>query len=359
MNNERKTELLVGLFMLIGLMMLAGLVLSFGKVRDYFKEAYVRTVQFSDATGIRIGTPVMLGGQRIGKVRAEPLLNRKDFKSVTVQLEIFEQFQVPEASAYEIATTGLMGDAYIAISPSPTLPEKVIGEDGKEIILGKQSKGLNALTETAGQVGKKVDLVLDDVSKATIELKDALHRVNQGALSDPTLESFRSSMASLEQVMKKANTEVLSPENTKNLHDAIAEFHEATGSFKRTALSIEESAKKIGPIIDKIEPMMTKVDQAVGSADAAMQSFKKSGDNLEIFTRDMAKGEGLFKALLLDKELREDFKDLIANLKNNGVIFYKNNADRLEAEEAARKGETDPKKISDQKQRRGIFGPSR
>ena len=106
--------------------------------------------------------------------------------------------------------------------------------------------------------------------------------------------------------------------------------------------------------MDKVEPAITKFDKAATSADAALQSFKQSGDNLAIFTHDMAKGDGLMKALLLDKELRNDFKDLISNLKRNGVLFYKDNAQKAATEDSARKAQE-----QQQPSRKPIFGSGR
>ena len=77
MNSDRKTELLVGLFLFVGLLLSGLVVIKFGKVRDYFQGTYMKRVRFDDATGIRIGSPVALGGQRVGKVKTPVVVEGK------------------------------------------------------------------------------------------------------------------------------------------------------------------------------------------------------------------------------------------------------------------------------------------
>lgn len=353
--HDKKTELMVGLFLFVGLLLLGGLILQFGSLRESFKDTYEITVPFPDATGIKQGTPVVLGGSRVGKVTRMPVLNDQ-FNGVIISLEVYHNIKIPKDAKFGIGTAGLIGDAYIEIRPSGKHTENYI-EPGTFITSDQVStgSGLGAMQETANQVGRKVDVVLDDVRAATNELKSALQRVNQGALSDKVLASFQRSMQHLESTMKDVDEGVLAEENKTNLKVAISDLKDATASFKRMALSVEGEVKKVGVIMDKVDPAITKFDKAATSADAALQSFKQSGDNLAIFTREMAKGDGLMKALLLDKELRNDFKDLISNLKRNGVLFYKDSAQKATTEDSARKAQEQHQQPS----RKPIFGGGR
>ncbi len=338
MNPNRKTELLVGFFLLIGLLMVGGMILKFGSFRDYFKGSYLRYVRFTDASGIRADTPVALGGQRIGKVKSEPVLDKQTFAAVTVELEIYEQFQVPANSSYEIATSGLMGDAYIAIRPAAKAPDTIKDPDGRTVIIGTTGSGLSALTKTAESVGAKVDLVLNDINGASTELKEALHRVNKNALSDTTLESFRQSMLHLEATMKSVDKEVLGTENQENLKKAITDIRDAAAAFKTASLTLQTSTEKLGPVIDRISPAMDKLEKALVSADTTLKSFKDGADNFALLTKTMAKGDGLFKALMTDPELRDDFKSLIDNLRRHGIVWgYKDDAEAIRAEQERQK----------------------
>lgn len=341
---DKKTELLVGLFLFVGLILLGGLILKFSSVRELWKTTYEITVPFPDATGVKEGTPIILGGSRVGKVPRSPVLN-EFFNGVIVPLEIYHDKRIPSDAKFTIGTAGLLGDAYIEIRPSGKPTEDYI-KPGTDLTSDNVSKaaGIGALQDTASQIGKKATEVLDGVDKAAKELKTALVNVNQGALSDKTLESFRNSITHLESTMKNVDEKVIGKENQEHLSSALAELKEAATSFKTAASNVSDTTKRLGPLLDKVEPAIGKIDKAMTSADAALQSFKQSGDNLAIFTKDMAKGDGLMKALLLDKQLRDDFKSLIANLKNHGVLFYRDDSDKAETEQKLKQAQDQQRK---------------
>jgi phospholipid/cholesterol/gamma-HCH transport system substrate-binding protein len=320
----------------VGLLLLGGLILKFGSIRELWRTKYEITVPFPDATGIKAGTPIVLGGSRIGKVARAPQLNSQ-FNGVIVPLEIQSDKRIPSDAKFTISTAGLLGDSYIDIRATDKPSDSYI-EPGTALTSASvvATGGISALQDTANQIGKKADGVLDDLRGAAKEIKEGMTRVNTGALDDKTMEAFRSSMVHLKASMENVDTKILGEENQKNLSAAITELKDAATGFKSAAASVDTTAKRLGGVMDKLEPALEKVDKAMTSADAALQSFKQSGDNLAIFTKDMAKGDGLMKALLLDKELREDFKDLISNLKRNGVLFYRDSAAKEEADRLQR-----------------------
>lgn len=336
---DKKTELLVGLFLFIGLLLLCGLILQFSSIRELWKHTYEISAPFPDATGVKVGTPIMLGGSKIGKVPRMPRLNDK-FNGVVVPMEIYEDKKIPADAKFSIGTAGLLGDAFIEIRPTSDHADKYI-EPGTFVTDEKVSKGsgLSAMQGTLDSFAKKADVVLGDVSDAAKELKDALKRVNQGALSDPTLEHFRKTMEKLESTMTNVDQNILGKENADNLKAAITDIKDAAASFKRTSASLESTSEKLGSTLDKLDPAVSKADKVMTSLDEALVSFKGAADNLSDLTKGFGKSgnKGLLPALMSDPELKEDFKSLISNLRRRGVLWYRDDAEKVEAEEAAKK----------------------
>ena len=60
-----RTATLVGLFLFLGLVAAGWLILQFGSFGSHYDEAYQIEVCFDDASGIIVGTPVRLGGDKI------------------------------------------------------------------------------------------------------------------------------------------------------------------------------------------------------------------------------------------------------------------------------------------------------
>ncbi len=330
MNNDRKTEILVGLFLFIGLLLLGGIILEFGSLRTYFRDTYTLKVAFPNASGIKEGSPVFLGGSKVGKVLVHPELN-ETFSGVIMTLQIWDDVDIPVDAAFAIGSKGLMGDALVEIKPSGELTNKFLPHDYAVVIDGAKTGGLSDLQGQAEVVARKVDLMVDDVRAALVDVKAAMEKVNKGALSDTTITDFKESMAHLNNTMTRVDEKVLGDENAENLKTAIADIKEAAASFKVSAKNVEATTQKLTPIIEKLDPVVAKADKAMTTADESLKSIKNAADSFSVAARNITSGKGLLGALINDAEMKTEFKDLISNIKRNGVIFYRNSAEKERA----------------------------
>ncbi len=346
-DSDKKTEMLVGLFLFIGLMLLGGLILTFGRVREVFKDTYHLQVAFPNASGIKEGSPVFLGGSRVGKVDKKPRLN-ENFTGVILDVELFKDVMIPADATFGIGSAGLMGDALVEIKPSGKQTDVFLPHDYDKIIEGEKGGGLNDLQSQAEQVAKKVDVVLDDVRVALKDVQSAMGKVNKDALSDTTIQNFKEGMEHLNNTLKRVDDKVLGEENAQTLKTALADLKEAAASFKNASKNVEESSKKLSPMFDKLDPAIAKADKVMTEADATLQSIKKASDGFAVVAANISSGKGLLGALMNDQRLMTDFRDLIYNFKVNGPLWYKDTAEKIRSEETK-------KQIEQPQPKRGIF----
>jgi len=345
-DSDKKTEMLVGLFLFVGLLMLGGLILQFGRVREVFKDTYTLRVAFPNASGIKEGSPVFLGGSRVGKVNQKPQLN-DTFTGVIIDLELFKDVLVPADAAFAVGSAGLMGDALIEIKPSGKETDVFLPNDYDQIIEGEKAGGLSDLQSTAKTVGEKVDVVLDEVKIALVDVKQAMSKINKGALADDTIQDFKEGMEHLNHTLKRVDEKVLGDENTQALKTVLADLKEAAASFKSAAKNVEDTSKRLGPMFDKLDPAIAKADKVMTTADESLQSIKKAADSFSVAAANISSSKGLLGGLMNDQRLLADFRDLIYNFKINGPLWYKDTAEKLRAEELKRQSDGQPK--------RGIF----
>lgn len=331
MKNDRKTELLVGLFLFVGLLMLGGIILQFGGIREWFRDTYQLKIAFPNASGLKESAPVYLGGSKVGKVIKHPQLN-DTFTGVIIEVEIFEDVDIPADAIFAIGTAGLMGDALVEIKPSGKETNQFIPHDSMLLIEGKVG-GLSDLQKTAEDVSKKVDVVLDDIRSAMADVKEAMVKVNKDALAPETIKDFKDSMDHLHKTMERVDNKVLNDENANNLKGAIVDFKDAAASFKTSAKNVETQSARLGAMFDKLDPAIGKADKVMSSAEEALKSIKIAADSFTVTAKTITSSKGLLGGLLNDVELRSDFKDLIANMKRSGPVFYKNTADKERAKE--------------------------
>lgn len=114
---SKKVELLVGLFVALGiaaLLMLSLKVANSGIAGN--SESYNLFAKFDNIGGLKVRSPIKVGGVVIGRV-SDISLDAKDFTPI-VTMEIYKQYdQFSEATSVAILTAGLLGEQYIGLQP--------------------------------------------------------------------------------------------------------------------------------------------------------------------------------------------------------------------------------------------------
>lgn len=117
MLHQRLIETLVGFFLLIALMALTVLAFKVSGLTTFFPaKSYIVSADFDDIGGLKVRSPVKIGGVQVGEV-AQIKLDEINFKAI-VKMRIYQEFnEIPDDSSAGIFTAGLLGDNYIAITP--------------------------------------------------------------------------------------------------------------------------------------------------------------------------------------------------------------------------------------------------
>jgi phospholipid/cholesterol/gamma-HCH transport system substrate-binding protein len=112
----------VGLFAILGLILIGGIAVWL-RGGGFGQDSYELFVEFSDASGIKIGAPVRFRGVDVGKVVSlAPTSN-----GVGVTLGIASaQLPIPRQSKITTSRYGLLGEAAIDINPLTTLDEQAL-----------------------------------------------------------------------------------------------------------------------------------------------------------------------------------------------------------------------------------------
>ena len=114
---SKKVELMVGIFVAIGiaaLLMLSLKVANSGLAGS--GESYNLFAKFDNIGGLKVRSPIKVGGVVVGRV-SDISLDVEDYTPV-VTLKIYQQYnQFSEATSVAILTAGLLGEQYIGLQP--------------------------------------------------------------------------------------------------------------------------------------------------------------------------------------------------------------------------------------------------
>jgi phospholipid/cholesterol/gamma-HCH transport system substrate-binding protein len=138
-------ETLVGAVVLVA----AGGFLAFAAQRADLAtghDSYELVAKFRTAEGIGIGSDVRVAGVKVGSVTGLSL-DRETFQAVA-RLSVPGDLKLPDDSDAKIATEGLLGGAFIAISPGAS---EFMLQPGDEITLTQGSVSLIDLFLKFGQ----------------------------------------------------------------------------------------------------------------------------------------------------------------------------------------------------------------
>ncbi len=322
---KKHTEIYVGLFILAGLVMLGGLVVQFGRFRERWTGQYPLTVVFDDASGVIKGSEVRMGGARIGEVSDVPELN--DAVKVEVPLSITDGIQIPVGSSFRINSATLLGDKLIVVTPPADRSGGSIASGSR--LQGGGLTGFDAIQDNAEELSRevlriikgaeatftKVDRAVDEIREAGGELRGAMDKVNARMLSEDNLTRIDQTLGNLASASERWNAA------SGKLDPVVVEAREAITEVKKLVATADGTLRSADRAITDLKPSLEKIPHAV---DEVRATASKAGQTLDRINA----GEGMLGAMATDNDVAFDFKTFMHNLKNYGILRYKNPGSR-------------------------------
>lgn len=273
-SEDRGTQVKVGIFILIGLVTVGLMVVYFGRLGEGFASYYNVKVEFTNASGLLRGSEVLLAGAKVGRMTNEPTI-LPDMRGVYVDLRILEQVKIPVGSKFSIASSGLLGDKFIEISLDKDGAEKGFIKSG-DILKGSESGG-----GIAGMADGAGELITD----------------------------LRTTVENINSVVKKLDSTILSKDELASISRTMKNLETATGR-------IDEASKQF--------------DNTLISGKATMDSAKKAADEFQQTLAAMHKlvdqarsGNGALGTLISNREMANNLRALVLNLRKHGILWYK------------------------------------
>ena len=318
-DKSNRTTLIAGRFVLGGIILFGALIFQFGTLRHRLRQPYTLYANFLDAQNLIKGAPVKRAGATIGQVVTSPKLV-DGLKGVQVTLEIYPEFQIPVGSPLRIASVGVVGDTLLDVGQVP--PDRLNGEFIKA---GSTLDGMGStdLMATANKLTDEIMVVLSDLRNGMRDLNITGGKLNTGVLGEENLNNFSGGLREMRESIHKVNNDVLSDGNINALKDALADFRGAMATVDKAAGRADSVLVKADSSMTKVDKAMDNLGPALKGAEGATVNLKQAATALEGLLKDARTGNGLMNALLNDEVLRKDFAALITNLKQRGVLFYK------------------------------------
>jgi phospholipid/cholesterol/gamma-HCH transport system substrate-binding protein len=287
---EQALELKAGIFVLIGLVFIAMMAFKFGRLgQGLFQQYYSLTVTFPSADGLIKNSDVQLAGARIGYVAEKPVITSGG-SGVTLPLKILANVHIPRDTNFEVSSSGLLGDKFVDITPkkdfdakdfNPSDPSEVLAPG--ETVAGSSSGGLLGVLQTELET---------EVQKLTV-------------------------------VTDKINTGILSAENQRNLADTLSHLQGTSKHFEVASQDLDSVVLNAKGAVDSAKQTLGTVNAAAADVHTAIDDAKTTLAAADDLLTRAQTGNGPVATLLNDAELSQNLKVFVANLREHGVLFYK------------------------------------
>ncbi|MEH6454509.1 MAG: outer membrane lipid asymmetry maintenance protein MlaD [Psychromonas sp.] len=146
--SKKNTEIMVGVFVIGAILAFASLALNVAGVSLKGEGSkYTLYASFSNVGGLKVRSPVKLGGVVVGRVE-EITLDTDSYMPI-VRLAMFENNGFyPETSSLAILTSGLLGEQYVGLQPGFIDEDIEMLADGDSI---EDTKSALVLEDLIGQ----------------------------------------------------------------------------------------------------------------------------------------------------------------------------------------------------------------
>lgn len=350
MSTKKSVSLLpIGIFLLVGLGLLGWMIIQYGGNSNRSKDGYVVNVEFENAAGIIEGGIVRLGGATVGSIESEPLLQPN--RTVLVPITIRNEIELPKNTKFEIVSLSPLGDKAIYLKvPDP--PSEEILKNGDHI-MGESPIGLGEITgagrtllndtqealSSYQEVAEKLNVSLENLNNTLLkqerllEMEQAVKNVSEASESiKEASQSFKELAKSLHPLANDARLTITeyrnvakgASETITNTQSTIKATKETMLEAKGTMVEARDTLVQAQSTFKKIDGKIEDLDPTLKALPKTLETYSKVGQSLE---KSLNSEDSLLSTVTKDKEVKDDAKTFVKNLRTNGILGYKDDSD--------------------------------
>ena len=267
---------------------------------------------YSDVTGLRISTPVIINGLQVGLV-AGIGQETNDLNKIKVTLNINDGIQIPKDARAELVSASLMGGSEIHLKYRNNCSGADCAQDGDYLkgvtksLIGSFTSP-DELSEYMTEVSKGLNVVLDSLN-ARVAKSDEL----QKSVSDvkAILANLNSTTGRIDRLMGKSSSSIEG--SLKNVESITANLNDNNEKISAILASAEKLSKDLEAInmaelSGDVQKTMKQLQTTLASSDKAINEL---GTLLKSLNED---GEGAVAMLLHDEQFAANMQETVKNL---------------------------------------------
>jgi phospholipid/cholesterol/gamma-HCH transport system substrate-binding protein len=282
---RRRNEVAVGFVVILAV--IVGVLGTLWLVRGGLASGYPLYAVFPWGSGLKQGQPVLLSGVNVGYVGD---INLEKNGTLTVEMRIGKDYQVPEGTVATVEPNGLFGDMMVALRAAG--PNPVSYTKGDTLPTGKASVTMADLLARLDTVSRGVRLMSDAF---TIEM------VQNKGIADlrVTIEQAARLMNQLNAIAAQQSVEI----------------SRTTAALRRTANAIDSAS---------VDSTVKNLKSTSANMSALTSDLRQTTTQMNSLLAKLDNGQGTAGKLLTDTLLYQDLRNVVGRVDSLTADFKRN-----------------------------------
>lgn len=323
--NDRVAAFRVGIVVLAAAFVTAFLIVLLGEGRSFWQGKYTVHVQFPQAPGVTVDTPVRKQGVLIGRVTHIELRDRGD---VVITARVDADRKLYKNDVPRISSSSLLGDSVVEFVPQDQPQgEQELVKDGDFIGTGiVASDPIRMLTNLEGDVrraAQSFETAANNVSALTVRLNETLGSTD-GQLprlmqkAELALDKFYGTMNSLDEFTGDPELRARLKQGLADLPTTMEEMRLTMSRARESLDSFQSVQQKAERNLDNMErftkPLGDRGPELVAKVDSILTNVNTMTTEVAGLTEQLRSSEGTLARLMRDPSLYEKIDETVSNL---------------------------------------------
>ena len=322
--NERRRDIVVGIFVLLGLVVLGVLIVQFRGAVSYFtgRQNYYLEIEADQTAAVLPGQAVHLNGYPIGEISKVRLADDPR-QGVIITASINQAYSIPEDVKTVSIYQGQIGPPFIQIMVLPTNSAKMMDKTPGEVVARLKAKIPADPFSQISEMAEELRPTLKELGPALARiaaLAENLNRLLVGAEPNEAEPSekpgtdqvnLRSLAQQFSQTLNNLNAVIGDEQNRENLKQSLANLSQA-------GADASEALKELKAFAGQAKNSTSEL--SINLRDAA-QAVINNSEQISILLQHLNKtveqinqGQGTAGKILYDPQLYEEMLSATENL---------------------------------------------
>ncbi len=288
----------LGVFVTMALILLGLMVFAVGNFQ-LGQSGYPLQAEFGYAGGIKVGSPVMVNGVRVGQVENLHLVEDETATRVRLELWIRRDIKLRQGASAQISNLGFLGEKYVDIQTGTPGADRL--REGA-VIPGQDPTRFESVVKRLHGVMGNIEVTISEVNQLlrTSDVEEPIRRTV-------------TNLATLTEDVKK-----LVGENRGRVDEILSDARVAVKNLEEATRALSQTSRKAGPDIQASARHLREFGQVLSENRQKILTILNGLDRitvqLEQLTRKAQLGDGLISRALNDPVIGEELERIIKNM---------------------------------------------